>query len=76
MTRPNAITAAPLTQQAPPRYVDALESLAILRELRGDTGAIAAREEQLELYRTEWSFTEGETADSVRRDIARLREQL
>lgn len=62
-----------LTQQAPPRYVDALESLAILRELRGD---IAAREEQLELYRTEWSFTEGETADSVRRDIARLREQL
>ena len=66
-----------LTQQAPPRYVDALESLAILRELRGDTaGAIAAREEQLELYRTEWSFTEGETADSVRRDIARLREQL
>lgn len=66
-----------LTQQAPPRYVDALESLAILRELRGDpAGAIAAREEQLELYRTEWSFTEGETADSVRRDIARLREQL
>lgn len=66
-----------LTQQAPPRYVDALESLAILRELRGDTaGAIAAREEQLELYRTEWNFTEGETADSVRRDIARLREQL
>ena len=66
-----------LTQQAPPHYVDALESLAILRELRGDTaGAIAAREEQLELYRTEWSFTEGETADSVRRDIARLREQL
>ena len=39
-------------------------------------GAIAAREEQLELYRTEWNFTEGETADSVRRDIARLREQL
>ena len=34
-----------LTQQAPPRYVDALESLAILRELRGDpAGAIAARE--------------------------------
>lgn len=66
-----------LTQQAPPRYVDALESLAILRELRGDpAGAIAAREEQLELYRTEWNFTEGETADSVRRDIARLREQL
>ena len=69
--------ARPQRTARPPRYVDALESLAILRELRGDpAGAIAAREEQLELYRTEWSFTEGETADSVRRDIARLREQL
>lgn len=32
-----------LTQQAPPRYVDALESLAILRELRGDTAGAIVR---------------------------------
>ncbi len=74
--RQSTITARALTQQAPPRYVDALESLAILRELRGDpAGAIAAREEQL-TFTARRSFTEGETADSVRRDIARLREQL
>lgn len=66
-----------LTQQAPPRYVDCAgvaghPPRAAGRPRRGHRRA----EEQLELYRTEWSFTEGETADSVRRDIARLREQL
>ena len=58
----------------PPRYVDPIISIAQILELQGDfAGAIAAREEELEMYKTEWNFTEGETADAVRRDIARLK---
>ena len=61
----------------PPRYVDPIVSIAQILELQGDyAGAIAAREEELEMYRTEWNFTEGETADAVRRDIARLRSRM
>ena len=30
-------------------------------------------EEELELFRTEWNFSEGETADKLRREIDRLR---
>ena len=61
----------------PPRYVDPIISIAQILELQGDfAGAIAAREEELEMYKTEWNFTEGETADAVRRDIARLKKRL
>ena len=61
----------------PPRYVDPIISIAQILELQGDyVGAIAAREEELEMYKTEWNFTEGETADAVRRDIARLKKRL
>ena len=61
----------------PPRYVDPIISIAQILELHGDfAGAIAAREEELEMYKTEWNFTEGETADAVRRDIARLKKRL
>ena len=61
----------------PPRYVDPIISIAQILELQGDfTGAIAAREEELEMYKTEWNFTEGETADAVRRDIARLKSRM
>ena len=63
-----------LDQQKAPRYTDACESIAQVCEIRGDiSGAINAYEEELELFRTEWSFTEGETADKVRREIDRLR---
>lgn len=61
----------------PPRYVDPIVSIAQILEIQGDhAGAIAAREEELEMYRTEWGFTEGETADAVRRDITRLKKLL
>lgn len=62
--------------QKPPRYVDGLESIAQIHEIRGDRGAaIAALEEELELLKREWNTTEGETADAVRREIRRLKEE-
>lgn len=62
---------------APPRYVDGLESIAQICELQGDIpGAIAALREELELFDKEWHFTTGETADVVRREIARLEKKL
>ena len=63
-----------LAQQKAPRYADACESIAQICEIRGDFGgAIAAYEEELELFRTEWGFSEGETADQIRREIERLK---
>lgn len=63
-----------LTQQKAPRFADAYDSIAQVCELRGDiSGAINAYEEELELFRTEWNFSEGETADKLRREIDRLR---
>lgn len=66
-----------LETMAPPRYVDGLESIAQICELQGDiSGAIAAYEEELELFCKEWNFTTGETADVVRREIARLKKKM
>ena len=66
-----------LSVAKPPRYVDPIVSIAQILELQGDfDGAIAAREEELEMYKAEWNFIEGETADAVRRDIARLKKRL
>lgn len=63
--------------QKPPRYVDALESIAQICEIQGDyAGAISALQEELELDEKEWHFTTGETADMVRREIARLKKKL
>lgn len=65
-----------LDTMAPPRYVDGLESIAQICELQGDIpGAIAAYQEELEIYDKEWHFTTGETADMVRREIARLKKK-
>lgn len=66
-----------LDTMAPPRYVDGLESIAQICELQGDIpGAIAAYEEELALFASEWNFTTGETADVVRREITRLKNLL
>ena len=66
-----------LDMQEPPRYLDALESIAQICEVQNDLpGAIAALEEELEYLDTEWHCTTGETADAVRREIARLRKKL
>lgn len=60
--------------QKPPRYVDCYEMLAQLCEITGDIpGAIAALEEELRVDEEDWHFTEGESADVVRREIARLK---
>lgn len=66
-----------LDTMAAPRFVDGLESIAQICELQGDyAGAIAAYEEELELFDKEWHFTTGETADVVRRQIERLKKLL
>lgn len=63
--------------QQPPRYTDFLESIADIEELRGNfPAAIAAYEEELEIFDKEWHFTTGETADVVRREIERLKKKL
>jgi len=63
-----------LTLTPVPRVVDALESIAQVCEIQGDfAGAVTALEEELELMDTDWHFTTGESADIVRREIARLR---
>ena len=60
--------------QQSPKYVDGFESIAQICELMGDDqAAIGALEEELELLKQEWNTTEGETADVVKREIARLR---
>lgn len=59
--------------QAAPRYVDPIEALSQLYQRMGAYDkAIAVLEEELKVFETEWNFTEGETADVVRREIQRL----
>ena len=66
-----------LETMAPPRYVDSLECIAQICEIQGNyPGAIAALEEELALDASDWNFTTGETADAVRREIARLKKKL
>ena len=60
--------------QKAPRYVDSFESMAHIYELMGDpASAIRVYEEELVILREEWDTEIGETADIVRREIARLR---
>lgn len=66
-----------LEMQEAPRYLDALESIAQICEVQNDiSGAIAALEEELEYLDQEWHCTTGETADVVRREIARLQKKM
>ena len=63
--------------QKAPRFVDPIEALAQYYEIRGDYGAaIQTLQEELRIFETEWNFTTGETADIVRRHIARLEKKL
>lgn len=60
--------------QTPPRFVDALEAIAHIHEIRGDRAAAAAVwEEELQVLSEDWNTTAGETADAVHREIRRLR---
>lgn len=60
-----------------PRYADPIDSLAKVCEIDGDiTGAIAARQLELEIAEQEWGDTSGESIDSIRREIQRLEKLL
>lgn len=60
-----------------PRLVDPCEALAQFYERIGNyTAAIDVLKEELDIFEKEWNFTEGETADIVHREIARLEKKL
>ena len=66
-----------LALQSPPRFTDCYESIAQICELQGNLQeAIDVLKEELEIQRTEWNVTTGETMDVVLRNIARLEERL
>ena len=66
-----------LEVQKAPRLVDPYEALAQYYERIGDYGAaIEVLKEELEIFDKEWHFTEGETADIVHREIARLQKKM
>ncbi len=61
--------------QKPPRMVDALEAIAQVCERMGDyRRGIEALEREIVIVKDEWNTASGETVDSVRREIARLRQ--
>lgn len=63
--------------QKAPRYTDPFEALALFYERIGNyAAAIATLEEDLDVCDKEWHFTEGESADVIRREIARLQKKL
>lgn len=63
--------------QVAPRYADPLEALSQLYQRMGAYDkAVAALEEELNVFEKEWHFTEGETADAVRREIRRISEKM
>lgn len=62
-----------LEVQNAPRLVDPCEALAHFYEKMGNfTAAIESLKEELDIFEKEWNFTDGESADVVHREIARL----
>ena len=62
-----------LEHQASPKYVDSLESIAMIYEIQGENAeAVKVLEEELELLASDWDTTEGETSERIRRWIKRL----
>ena len=63
--------------QKAPRYTDSLTSIAQICEIQGDyAGAIDAIRKEIELLKTDWNTTTGETVDQHLRNIARLEAKL
>ena len=63
--------------QNAPRYTDPFEALAQFYEMRGDyEAAIGILREELDIFDREWHFTTGESADSVHREIQRLKQKI
>ena len=66
-----------LELQDKPKFCDPYESIAQVCELQGNIQeAIDTLHEELEIMRTDWDETSGETSDFVRRNIARLEKLL
>ena len=66
-----------MDHQEPPRYTDSLTSIAQLCEIQGDyAGAVAAIREEIELLRTDWNTTTGETVEQHLRNISRLEKKI
>ena len=66
-----------LELQKAPKFCDPFDSIAQIYELqRQIQAAIDILNEELEIMRTDWNTTTGETPDSVRRNIARLEKLL
>lgn len=66
-----------LTLQDCPKFCDPFDSIAQVCELQGNIQeAIDVLKEELEVQRTDWNTTTGETSDYVRRNIARLEQKL
>ena len=66
-----------IAAQKAPVFTDAYESIAQVCELQGNIReAISALYEELEVQKTQWNVTCGETADVIRRWIDRLESML
>ena len=66
-----------LELQSCPKFCDPFDSIAHICELQGNIQeAIDVLNEELEIMRTDWNTTTGETSDSVRRNIERLKKLL
>lgn len=66
-----------ISKQTAPVFCDCFESIAQVCELQGNIQeAIDVLTEELEIMRTDWGETSGETSDYVRRNIARLKKQM
>jgi len=62
---------------SPPRMTDALDSIAQICLLLDDLkGAMAAYERVIEIMKTDWQITEGETIEGYRENIRELQKKL
>ena len=65
-----------LSLQNKPKFCDPLDSIAQVCELQGNIQeAIDVLKEELELQKTDWNVTSGESSDYIRRNIARLEQK-
>ena len=63
--------------QPAPRYIDAAEAISIIAEITEDfEKAIEMRKLAIEISKTDWKITEGETIDFELREIERIKEKM
>lgn len=60
-----------------PRYVDALDAIAKIYEIKGDYNkSIETYKRYIQLLKDEWNVTEGEMIDYPNRQIKRLEKEI